>query len=133
MIASKPFEIVPRVGWKRSTSIGFGFFGRLVRSFRGNPLMFVGLALALLITLASIAAPLISPYDPFEQSAVNRLHAPDAAHIFGRDTFGRDIFARVLYAGRVSLTVGLGAVVLGSTLGTTLGLLAGYSGRWIES
>jgi peptide/nickel transport system permease protein len=95
--------------------------------------MFVGLVLALLITLASVAAPLISPYDPFEQSAINRLHAPDAAHIFGRDTFGRDIFARLLYAGRVSLTVGVGAVVLGGTVGTLLGLMAGYSGQRVET
>src|SRR5262249_18021634 len=65
-----------------------------------------------------------------EQSAINRLDRPDAVHVMGRDGFGRDVFARVLYAGRVSLAVGVGAGALGGTLGTLLGLGAGYSGRW---
>ena len=95
--------------------------------------MTLGVALALLLILAAAAAPFIAPYDPFEQSATNRLHAPDAAHIFGRDTFGRDVFARLLYAGRVSLTVGLGAVALGGGLGTLLGLTAGYAGQRLEA
>jgi peptide/nickel transport system permease protein len=93
----------------------------------------VGLMLVLLVMLMTAAAPLISSEDPTVQEASHRLASPDAIHILGRDTFGRDVFARLLYAGRVSLTVGIGAVTLGAALGTTLGLLAGYSGRWIES
>jgi peptide/nickel transport system permease protein len=92
-----------------------------------------GLALAGLVLVAAVAAPLISPLDPFEQSAVNRLHGPDLAHILGRDTFGRDIFTRLLYAGRISLAVGVGAAVLGGALGTLLGLVAGYSGEYAEA
>ncbi len=92
-----------------------------------------GLALALFVLTAAAAAPLISPQDPFAQSAVNRLNAPDLVHWLGRDTFGRDIFSRLLYAGRITLTVGLGAAVLGGTLGTLLGLVAGYSGGRVET
>jgi peptide/nickel transport system permease protein len=92
-----------------------------------------GLLLGMLVILMAAAAPLISTQDPTIQDASHRLAGPDAVHILGRDTFGRDIFTRVLYAGRISLTVGIGAVTLGAALGTTLGLLAGYSGRWIES
>jgi peptide/nickel transport system permease protein len=76
---------------------------------------------------------LITSLDPFEQSAADRMDGPDAVHIMGRDTFGRDIFARVLYAGRVSLLVGVGSVALGGVVGTLLGLIAGYSGRWVEN
>jgi len=93
----------------------------------------VGLGLAAVVLFAAAAAPLISPLDPFDQSAANRLHAPDLVHWLGRDTFGRDIFARLLYAGRISLTVGLGAAVLGGTLGTLLGLVAGYGGGHVEN
>jgi peptide/nickel transport system permease protein len=92
----------------------------------------VGLALVLLVLGLAVGAPLISTQDPALQDAAHRLSAPDATHLFGRDTYGRDIFARVLYAGRVSLTVGIGAVVLGAALGTFVGVLAGYGGRWIE-
>jgi len=92
-----------------------------------------GLLLAILIIVLAAGAPLVAPLDPTAQDAGHRLTAPDAAHLLGRDTFGRDIFARVLYAGRISLTVGIGAVALGAALGTSLGLLAGYAGRWIES
>ncbi len=98
-----------------------------------NRLTVVGLVLAALIVVAAVGAPLITSLDPFQQSAVDRLNGPDSVHIMGRDTFGRDIFARVLIAGRVSLTVGVGAVALGAALGTLLGLVAGYRGRWVES
>jgi peptide/nickel transport system permease protein len=92
----------------------------------------VGLALVLLVIALAVGAPLISAHDPSLQDVAHRLSGPDATHLFGRDTYGRDIFARVLYAGRVSLTVGIGAVILAAALGTLVGLLAGYSGRWTE-
>jgi peptide/nickel transport system permease protein len=106
---------------------------RLVRSIGRNQVAVVGLALAVLLLALAVAAPLLSPFDPFDQSAANRLQAPDTHHLLGRDAFGRDVLARVLYAGRVSLTVGIGSVLLGLTLGTLLGLVAGYSNRSIES
>ncbi len=93
----------------------------------------VGLILVLLVISVAVGAPLITSQDPALQDASQRLNGPDASHLFGRDTYGRDILARVLFAGRISLTVGVGAVVLAATLGSALGLLAGYSGRWLES
>lgn len=93
----------------------------------------VGLALVALVIALALGAPLVTAQDPSLQDAAHRLNGPDATHLFGRDTYGRDIFARVLYAGRVSLSVGLGAVILGALVGTLVGLFAGYSGRWIDS
>src|SRR6185295_3258364 len=96
-------------------------------------LALVGVLLGSFVALAALGAPLITPLDPFAQSAADRLTGPDAVHVMGRDTFGRDIFARVLLAGRVSLVVGIGSVALGGALGTLLGLVAGSSGRRVEN
>jgi peptide/nickel transport system permease protein len=104
-----------------------------VRAFVRNRLAVLGAVLVLLVAVSAVAAPLISPIDPFEQSAVHRLDRPDTVHVMGRDTFGRDVFVRVLWAGRVSLAVGVGAVALGGTLGTLLGLVAGCGRRPVES
>jgi peptide/nickel transport system permease protein len=106
---------------------------RLLRVFGGNRLAVLGLVLGGLVLLAAACAPLLTSFGPFDQSAADRLAGPDATHLLGRDTFGRDVLTRVLYAGRVSLLVGLGSVALGGTLGTLLGLVAGYSGRWLET
>lgn len=106
---------------------------RLVRVFGGNRIAVLGLLLALLVVVLAVGASAFSPADPFEQAAAQRLDAPTALHPLGRDTFGRDVLARVLHAGRVSLVVGLGSVALGGLLGTLLGLIAGYSRRWVEN
>jgi peptide/nickel transport system permease protein len=103
------------------------------QAFSRNRVALVGAALGLVVVSAALGAPLISPLDPFQQSAANRLNGPDALHLMGRDTFGRDIFVRILYAGRVSLLVGVGSVALGGGLGTLVGLVAGYRGGWVES
>jgi peptide/nickel transport system permease protein len=98
-----------------------------------NRAALVGSLLTLGIVVATLCAPWITRHDPFDQSAIDRLTSPDASYFLGRDAFGRDVLARLLYAGRISLIVGLGAVSLGGSLGTVLGLLAGYSGRWLEN
>ena len=74
-------------------------------------------------------APLLAPYAPGKLSIVNRLKPPSAIYWFGTDEFGRDIFSRMLYAGRLSLSVGAAVVLLSSLIGVTLGLLAGFFKR----
>jgi peptide/nickel transport system permease protein len=101
---------------------------RLWSAFVRDRAAVVGLALAIVIALLAIGAPLLARHDPLDQSALNRLKPPDAEHPMGRDSFGRDVFARVLYAGRVSLVIGLGAVLIGGSVGTVLGLIAGHAG-----
>jgi peptide/nickel transport system permease protein len=107
--------------------------GRLWRTFVRNRAAVVGLALAVLVTGFSAAAPLVTPIDPLEQSSRSRLQPPDGTHLLGRDTFGRDVLARVIYAGRVSLLVGVCSVLLGGVLGSGLGLVAGYGGGKLEN
>jgi peptide/nickel transport system permease protein len=81
----------------------------------------------------AIAAPVIAPHDPFEQSLEGRLAPPmwmprgSADRPLGADDLGRDVLSRVLYGSRVSLLVGFTAAIIGALVGTTLGLLSGYT------
>lgn len=87
--------------------------------------------LVLLITIALIA-PLI-PIDPNATDVSNMSQSPSLKHWFGTDEVGRDYFIRVVYGGRVSLLVGGLAMITATTIGTLVGLCAGYFGGWIDS
>ncbi len=106
---------------------------RLWKTFLRNRAAVFGLVLAVLVSILSVAAPLFTSYDPLIQEARSRLQPPSQTHLLGRDPFGRDVFARVLYAGRISLLVGVCSVLLGGVIGSTLGLVAGYTGGRIEN
>ncbi len=84
------------------------------------------------MTLAAIAAPLISTQDPLKIDLSHLLQRPSAAHWLGTDLQGRDIWSRLVFGARVSLTVGLISQGIALTLGVTFGLLAGYYGRWVD-
>ncbi|WP_084614179.1 ABC transporter permease [Nakamurella lactea] len=81
--------------------------------------------------IVAIAAPLIAPYDPLAQSGPY-YSAPSAAHWFGTDQLGRDILSRIVYGSRLSLPLAVAIVALALAIGGTLGLLAGYIGRWVD-
>lgn len=106
---------------------------RMWATFLRNQVSLAGVGLAVAIAIASAAAPLLTSWNPFDQDAIHRLRPPGPAHLLGQDTFGRDVLARILYGGRVSLLVGVGAVSLGGLTGTTIGLVAGYYGGRAES
>lgn len=106
---------------------------RLWRTFFRNRAAAFGLLLAVLVTILSVAAPFFASHDPMVQDARSRLQPPDQTHILGRDPFGRDVFARVLFAGRISLLVGVCSVMLGGMIGSALGLVAGYTGGKTEN
>jgi len=84
------------------------------------------------MTLAAIAAPLITNQDPLHIDLSQLLQRPSPAHWLGTDVQGRDIWARLVYGARVSLTVGLISQGIALLLGVTMGLLAGYYGRWVD-
>jgi ABC-type dipeptide/oligopeptide/nickel transport system permease subunit len=101
------------------------------RLFRDNRARF-GIAVVVLMVFAAIAAPLIASQDPLKIDLANYLARPSGAHLLGTDIQGRDIWARLVFGSRVSLTVGLISQGIALTLGVTLGLLAGYYGRWVD-
>ncbi len=79
-----------------------------------------------IIALLCAFAPVVAPSDPAKMSVRDRLTAPGADFILGADAFGRDVASRLLFAGRVSLSVGLGVAALSSLVGIVLGLCAGF-------
>lgn len=103
----------------------------LVRWFVQAPRLVVGGALALLLGLLALAAPLLAG-DPTYIDPAARLLPPSTAHWFGTDQLGRDVFARTLHGARVSLTVGIGVAALAVGIGVALGLAAGAL-RWVEA
>jgi peptide/nickel transport system permease protein len=104
---------------------------RLLRPFRigaawRQPLAIVGIVIAVGWMLVAIFAPLLAPYDPLAQDSLQGLLPPSRDHLFGTDELGRDVFSRVLYGARISLPLGVLLVVIASTVGGVLGMLAGY-------
>src|SRR6266540_675519 len=91
-----------------------------------------GLAMLVAIVLLAVVAPLIAPFDPIRIDPVRQLYSPGLPYIFGSDQYGRDVFSRVVFGARISLTVGPIAVAIALLPGVTLGLLAGYYGRWVD-
>ncbi len=102
------------------------------RLFRDR-LAVVGMVIFAIYVLIAIFAPILTPYNYAEFSLAEKNQGMSWAHICGTDQYGRDIFSRLLYGTRYSLLLGLGAVVIGLTLGIILGCVAGYFGGWVET
>jgi peptide/nickel transport system permease protein len=111
---------------------------------RSGPLLWVryarhrGAVLALAVVTIVVAVALLTPLMVPQATAIqpypqNMLHTPDSAHPLGTDEVGRDILARLMYASRISLTVGVLAMFLSIGLGVAVGALAGYFGGWVDT
>lgn len=98
-----------------------------MRQLLNKPKGQVGLAIVVFVVLVVALAPWLAPYDPTE-SSVFFLSPPDSAHWMGTDDLGRDTFSRLLFGGRSSLIVGVGAAVIATVIGVPMGLSAGYFG-----
>lgn len=102
------------------------------RRFLSHPGAVIGLVILLVWILVAILAPLAAPYDPAALASRAR-QAPSAAHWLGTDMPGRDVFSRLIHGARISISLGLIAVMLGGIPGVILGLLAGYYGGWVDT
>ncbi|CAN5665451.1 ABC transporter permease [soil metagenome] len=125
-------------GWKRA-----------IRMLRRNRVGVVGAVVLFIVAFAAIAAPVVSPHDPEQAVITDRLTCPifttcpqfgtpedikgSSEHILGTDQLGRDILSRLIYGARVSLIVGITAVLLGAAAGSSLGLVAGFYGGISDS
>jgi ABC-type dipeptide/oligopeptide/nickel transport system permease subunit len=104
----------------------------LWRLFARRRTALIGAALLLVMVVLSLAAPLLSSQDPEKMVLGRALHPPSAEFPLGADYLGRDIWTRILYGGRLSLMIGLLAVVAGLVIGVPLGAISGYFGGWAD-
>ncbi len=99
--------------------------------FKRKMVLISAIGLVLFICMA-VFAPIISPYDPNAQSLMDTLKGPSARYLLGTDNYGRDILSRIFYGARVSLTVGVAAVLVACAIGTFFGMVAGFFGGWVD-
>ena len=112
-------------------------------AFRRSPVAIGSFAVVLLLVLSAVFAPLIAPTNPFDPASLNLMNgftppmAPNAftqeSFLLGTDDQGRDVFSTILFGMRISLFVGVAAVLFAMVLGITLGLVSGYFGGWTET
>ncbi|WP_031469131.1 ABC transporter permease [Sciscionella sediminilitoris] len=114
----------PETGNKPS---GRGF----LRRFRRHRFAMAGLAIVLVLAFCCYFANIVAPFEQNDQHLLLGAKPPSWRHLLGTDQLGRDYLTEILYAGRLSLTIGLSVAVLSTVVGTVLGVIAGYAGRWI--
>ncbi len=109
-------------GWKKT-----------LRRFCRSRMSVLGAFVLLLILLCAVLAPVLAPCDPMEIDMAAFRQPPSAAHPLGTDNVGRDVLSRLLYAGRISMGVGIGAVAVYLVIGVVLGAAAGFLGGWADA
>jgi len=101
---------------------------------RRHGTLLVGAGILAAIIVAAVAAPLLTPYNPDTLDPLHPLaHPLSPGHILGTDQYGRDILARILYGARIDLLIAFGATSVTLVVGTTIGLISGYFGGWLDS
>lgn len=83
--------------------------------------------------VVALLAPWIAPYDPITHNLPEKLQGPSLRHLLGTDNFGRDLLSRVIYGARIDLQMGVIGVIFPFMIGTVVGAIAGYSGRWVDA
>jgi peptide/nickel transport system permease protein len=120
-----------------SRSAGLTLAWRLA-AFRSEAFPVIPTLILLTVVLVAIFANVIAPWDPEIGVLGDRFRPPawqaggSAQHLLGTDHLGRDVLSRLIFGARVSMTVGFAAVIVAGVIGTTLGILSGYQGRWVD-
>lgn len=104
---------------------------RVIRRFLKHKLAVIGLVILVALVLVAVFAPYLSPHDP-NKIMMTMEERPSKEHLLGLDQVGRDVLSRLIYASRISLSVGVVAVGIYVILGTILGAVAGFFGGWVD-
>jgi peptide/nickel transport system permease protein len=133
MVATTGGSIVSDPPLKGRRPVSRSFWATAWRRLSQDKVALVCGSILLIILLAAIFAPLVSPYDPYRTSMARRLlPIGDSRHWLGTDELGRDLLTRLIYGGRMSLFMGFAPVVLATLIGGFLGIVAGYCGGAIN-
>lgn len=99
----------------------------------------VPLVILAVFVVSALLADWVAPHSPYAIALTDRLLPPawgtngSSAHLLGTDRLGRDVLSRIIFGARYSLAAGLATILLGGLVGTALGLLAGYYGKWVDA
>ncbi len=120
---------------KKTKHEGKGKFKYATKRFLANNLAVVASYVLFVLFIIVFLAPILAPFDPYAISDVvhTRYQPPSSIHPFGTDALGRDLLSRALFGGRISLSIGIIAVLISMTLGTIYGAIAGYYGGLIDN
>ncbi|MFN0118142.1 MAG: ABC transporter permease [Elusimicrobiota bacterium] len=105
----------------------------LIKKIFENKLVLFGITIIIFLILLAFLSPVISPHDPYQQDLLVRLQGPSLNHLMGTDELGRDVFSRMLMGIRVSLLIGILASFISIVIGTLVGLISGYAGKWWDT
>ncbi len=111
---------------------------RILRELSRNRAALIGLVILVGMVASAVLAPVVAPHDPIAQEIALRLKPPGwtaaggRIYLLGTDHLGRDILSRLIFGARISLAIGFSAVALAGTLGTLMGLVAGYRGGRVD-
>ncbi len=125
--AAVPLEaqevITPRKpAWRR--------IGKLAKE---HPLGAMGVVIVIVLIICALFSEYVAPYDPQGIDAHALKLAPSLSHPFGTDRLGRDVLSRTIYGARISMFIGMVAVIVGTIAGTFFGMISGYFGKWVDS
>lgn len=109
------------------------FLRRFARRTFSNPMSAFALLVVVALLVVAVAGPAFAPYDPLKPDFRRIAEPPSATHWLGTDQNGRDILSRIIHGTRISVSIGVTAVVLGLALGTSVGLVAGYFGGRVDT
>jgi len=111
-----------------------GYWATVFRRLSRDKVSMACALILLLIFAAALLAPWLGLADPYQGSMIRRLrHIGTAGYPLGTDELGRDMLARLIYGGRLSLMIGISPVFYAFCIGTSLGLVAGYAGGWVNT
>lgn len=105
---------------------------RRLRWLWRQPLLILAILVIAFVVSCTLFPDLLATHDPFAVASGERLLPPDGTYWFGTDQLGRDIYSRVIYGSALTLQAAVTAIVIALTVGSLLGLLAGYFGRWLD-
>jgi len=105
---------------------------RFFRTLFGRKLVVISAVIILFFLLCAVASPLLATHDPNQQNLSEALQGISSKHWLGTDQYGRDLYSRIVYGSRIAFLIGILSVIMSGFIGTIVGLVSGYFGKWVD-